>query len=89
MITRQDVLILQVADGELSTLCGLLVLLLGREADFTPDVERQTPGLRLVTEKPAVAYQQRPAELLRHEVHRSRVWAENSCSSQGHAGGLT
>lgn len=35
-------------------LCELLSLLFKQEADFTPDVKRQTRGLRLIVEQPEV-----------------------------------
>ena len=40
--------------SDIPPLCGLLALLFGQEADFTPDPDRQRRGLRLILEQPGV-----------------------------------
>ena len=40
--------------AEVAQLSGLLSLLFAQEADFAPDVERQTRGLRLILDQPAI-----------------------------------
>jgi len=39
--------------ADIPALCELLSLLFAQEADFTPDSEKQTRGLRLILENPA------------------------------------
>ncbi|HZQ46960.1 MAG TPA: GNAT family N-acetyltransferase [Verrucomicrobiae bacterium] len=40
--------------ADVAQLCELLILLFTQEADFTPDVERQSRGLRLIIEQPNI-----------------------------------
>jgi GNAT superfamily N-acetyltransferase len=40
--------------ADIPQLCGLLTLLFTLEADFTPDAERQSRGLRLIIERPEI-----------------------------------
>jgi hypothetical protein len=41
--------------GDVAQLCELLAILFAQEADFTPDTDRQTRGLRLILEQPRLA----------------------------------
>ena len=44
----------QATIADIPQLCDLLSLLFTQEADFTPDVERQSRGLRLILEQPQI-----------------------------------
>ena len=40
--------------ADVPQLCGLLTLLFAQEADFTPNVDRQTRGLHMIIEQPEI-----------------------------------
>jgi ribosomal protein S18 acetylase RimI-like enzyme len=42
--------------ADIPALCELLTLLFAQEADFTPNVEKQTRGLKLILENPAIGH---------------------------------
>jgi len=42
--------------ADVPQLCGLLTILFVQEADFTPDVDRQALGLRLIIEQPSIGH---------------------------------
>jgi ribosomal protein S18 acetylase RimI-like enzyme len=44
----------QATIADIPQLCDLLSLLFAQEADFTPDAERQSRGLRLILEQPQI-----------------------------------
>jgi ribosomal protein S18 acetylase RimI-like enzyme len=52
--TNPTILVRAAIETDIGQLCDLLALLFGQEADFTPDVERQARGLRLIIEQPQV-----------------------------------
>src|SRR5271168_3307810 len=47
-----QVRVTQAAAADIPQLCELLALLFAQEADFAPDAERQTGGLRMIIEQP-------------------------------------
>jgi GNAT superfamily N-acetyltransferase len=57
MNTDKNKIKVQIRQATLSDvpqLCGLLEVLFAQEADFMPDVERQTRGLHMIIEKPEI-----------------------------------